>query len=91
MRRFSAAVLLICSIGLAADTLSEAQLAYAAADVLHLHALKERLDMRLAREGRSELAAACFRKLAPETPETNINSDYGSDDPPDGSDGDDDL
>ncbi|MBR0739895.1 DNA polymerase III subunit gamma/tau [Bradyrhizobium liaoningense] len=31
------------------------------------------------------------RRLAPETPETNINSDYGSDDPPDGSDGDDDL
>lgn len=31
------------------------------------------------------------RKLAPETPETNINTDYGSDDPPDGSDGDDDL
>ncbi|KYG23290.1 DNA polymerase III subunits gamma and tau [Bradyrhizobium sp. AT1] len=31
------------------------------------------------------------RRLAPETPETNINTDYGSDDPPDGSDGDDDL
>ncbi|UWU93183.1 DNA polymerase III subunit gamma/tau [Bradyrhizobium sp. CB1015] len=31
------------------------------------------------------------RRLAPETPETNINADYGSDDPPDGSDGDDDL
>ena len=29
------------------------------------------------------------RKLAPETPESNINADYGSDDPPDGSDGDD--
>jgi ribonuclease D len=47
----------------AADTLSEAQLAYAAADVTHLHALREQLDMRLAREGRSELAAACFRFL----------------------------
>jgi ribonuclease D len=47
----------------AADTLSEAQLAYAAADVVHLHALKERFDVRLAREGRSELAAACFRFL----------------------------
>ena len=46
-----------------ADTLSEAQLAYAAADVLHLHALKEKLDTMLAREGRSELAAACFRFL----------------------------
>ncbi|MCP3412146.1 DNA polymerase III subunit gamma/tau [Bradyrhizobium sp. CCGB01] len=31
------------------------------------------------------------RRLAPETPETNMNADYGSDDPPDGSDGDDDL
>jgi ribonuclease D len=47
----------------AADTLSEAQLAYAAADVVYLHALKERFDARLAREGRSELAAACFRFL----------------------------
>jgi ribonuclease D len=46
-----------------ADTLSEAQLAYAAADVLHLHALKEKLDVMLAREGRGELAAACFRFL----------------------------
>jgi ribonuclease D len=43
-----------------ADVLSEAQLAYAASDVLHLHALKERLDSMLAREGRGELAAACF-------------------------------
>jgi ribonuclease D len=47
----------------AAETLSEAQLAYAAADVVHLHALKQRFDARLAREGRSELAAACFRFL----------------------------
>jgi ribonuclease D len=46
-----------------AETLSEAQLAYAASDVLHLHALRERLDAMLAREGRSELAAACFRFL----------------------------
>jgi ribonuclease D len=43
-----------------ADTLSEAQVAYAASDVLHLHALREKLDTMLAREGRSELAAACF-------------------------------
>jgi ribonuclease D len=43
-----------------ADTLSEAQLAYAASDVLHLHALKAKLDERLAREGRQELAEACF-------------------------------
>lgn len=46
-----------------AETLSEAQLAYAAADVLHLHALKERLDAMLAREGRQDLAAACFAFL----------------------------
>jgi ribonuclease D len=43
--------------------LSEAQIAYAAADVLHLHALKERLDAMLAREKRESLAAACFRFL----------------------------
>jgi ribonuclease D len=46
-----------------APTLSEAQLAYAAADVVHLHALKERLDQMLAREDRAGLAAACFRFL----------------------------
>jgi ribonuclease D len=44
----------------AADTLSPAQLEYAASDVLHLHALKERLDMMLARENRTALAEACF-------------------------------
>src|SRR3954453_22348272 len=42
------------------QSLSEAQLAYAASDVLHLHALRERLDAMLLREGRSELAQACF-------------------------------
>jgi ribonuclease D len=46
-----------------AATLSEAQLAYAASDVLYLHALKAKLDERLAREGRRELAEACFRFL----------------------------
>jgi ribonuclease D len=46
-----------------AERLSEAQLAYAASDVLHLHALKDKLDAMLAREGRAELAAACFRFL----------------------------
>jgi ribonuclease D len=46
-----------------AQALSDAQVAYAASDVLHLHALRERLDALLAREGRSELAAACFRFL----------------------------
>ena len=46
-----------------ADKLSDAQLSYAASDVLYLHALKEKLDAMLAREGRTELAAACFRFL----------------------------
>ena len=43
-----------------AAELSEAQLRYAAADVLHLHALRAKLDAMLAREGRTELAASCF-------------------------------
>src|ERR1044072_8461365 len=46
-----------------ADTLSEEQLAYAASDVLHLHALKAKLDSLLEREGRTELAEAAFRFL----------------------------
>ena len=46
-----------------AETLTDAQLAYAASDVLYLHALKDRLEGMLAREGRAELAAACFRFL----------------------------
>ena len=46
-----------------APELSEAQVAYAAADVVHLHALKQRLDVMLAREGREQLAQACFRFL----------------------------
>ena len=46
-----------------AETLTDAQLAYAASDVLHLHLLKEKLDVLLAREGRNELAGACFRFL----------------------------
>jgi ribonuclease D len=46
-----------------AQILNEAQLAYAASDVLHLHALRERLDVMLAREGRLGLAQACFEFL----------------------------
>jgi len=46
-----------------AETLTEPQVAYAASDVLHLHALKEKLDILLAREGRTDLAEACFRFL----------------------------
>src|SRR5258705_278264 len=45
------------------QSLSEAQLTYAASDVLHLHALRERLDAMLVREGRAELAKACFEFL----------------------------
>ena len=44
----------------AAATLSRAQLEYAASDVLHLHAVKERLDVMLAREERTDFARACF-------------------------------
>lgn len=46
-----------------AESFSEAQLAYAASDVLYLHELKTRLDVMLAREGRTEIAEACFRFL----------------------------
>lgn len=43
-----------------APELSDAQREYAASDVRYLHQLKEKLDERLAREGRTELAQACF-------------------------------
>ena len=43
-----------------ADELSEKQLAYAANDVAYLHQLKTALDAMLAREGRTQLAKACF-------------------------------
>jgi ribonuclease D len=46
-----------------APRLSDEQLAYAATDVLHLHALRARLDEMLAREGRDGLARACFEFL----------------------------
>jgi ribonuclease D len=46
-----------------AEVLSEPQVAYAASDVLHLHALREKLEVMLAREGRTELAQACFAFL----------------------------
>lgn len=47
----------------AADVLSQAQLDYAASDVLHLHALRDKLAGRLARDGRTEIASACFEFL----------------------------
>jgi ribonuclease D len=53
-------------------SLSEAQLAYAASDVLHLHGLRERLDAMLAREGRTALAQACFDFLP-----TRVKLDLG--------------
>lgn len=46
-----------------APELTDEQMAYAASDVLHLHALKARLDAMLAREGRADIAEACFRFL----------------------------
>ncbi len=47
----------------AAEKLSPAQLEYAASDVLYLHRLKAEFDKRLAREGRTALADACFKFL----------------------------
>ncbi len=46
-----------------AEELSRAQVDYAASDVLYLHALRDKLEEMLRREGRSELAQACFRFL----------------------------
>ena len=46
-----------------ADTLTKAQIEYAASDVLHLHKLRDKLEVMLAREGRDTLAQACFRFL----------------------------
>ena len=43
-----------------ASELTDAQIAYAASDVLHLHALKDKLEALLVREGREDLAKACF-------------------------------
>jgi ribonuclease D len=45
------------------ETLTAAQLDYAASDVLHLHRIKAELETRLAREGRTDIAAACFAFL----------------------------
>lgn len=46
-----------------AENLTPDQLSYAASDVLHLHALREKLDVMLRREGRERLAKACFEFL----------------------------
>ena len=55
-----------------AESLIEEQLVYAASDVLHLHALKARLDQLLEREGRRRLAEACFAFL-PERVELDLS------------------
>ena len=55
-----------------ADTLTQEQLEYAAADVLHLHELRARLDDMLGREGRRDLAEACFGFLP-----TRVRLDLG--------------
>ncbi len=46
-----------------ADVLTEAQMAYAASDVLYLHALRDKLITMLTRENRTEISQACFRFL----------------------------
>jgi ribonuclease D len=55
-----------------ADHLTQEQLNYAASDVLHLHALREKLDAMLRREGREALAEACFAFLP-----TRVELDLG--------------
>ncbi|RCL03930.1 MAG: ribonuclease D [Candidatus Tokpelaia sp. JSC189] len=45
------------------DTLTEAQVEYAASDVLYLHQLKKILEIRLEREGRTKIARSCFEFL----------------------------
>ncbi|NNE39319.1 MAG: ribonuclease D [Marinicaulis sp.] len=46
-----------------AETLSKAQIDYAASDVLHLHEIRDRLEEMLQRSGRSKLAQKCFEFL----------------------------
>jgi len=61
-----------------ADTLTEAQQNYAASDVLYLHTVKEKLDMMLARENRTALAAAAFGFL-PTRASLDLNGFYEMD------------
>ena len=61
-----------------APELTPEQLRYAASDVLHLHALRQKLEAMLAREGRSELAQSCFGFLP-----TRAELDLGGWDEPD--------
>ncbi len=62
----------------AAPTLTQQQLAYAASDVLHLHALKSKLDAMLEREGRGDFAKAAFEFL-PTRAKMDL-AGYGEDD-----------
>jgi ribonuclease D len=55
-----------------ASELTEAQIAYAATDVLHLHTIKQKLDAMLVREHRNEFATACFGFLP-----TRVKLDLG--------------
>jgi ribonuclease D len=59
--------------------LTPEQLSYAASDVLHLHALKGKLDALLSREGRTELAGACFAFL-PSRAELDLKGWYDESD-----------
>lgn len=61
-----------------AGQLTDAQISYAATDVLHLHAIKQKLDAMLAREHRNDLAAACFRFL-PERVKLDLGGWAGED------------
>jgi ribonuclease D len=61
-----------------AAELTPEQLRYAASDVLHLHALRQKLEAMLVREGRSELAQSCFAFLP-----TRAELDLGGWDEPD--------
>lgn len=62
----------------AASELSDAQKAYAASDVLYLHQIKDKLDLMLAREGRSHIARACFEFL-PTRAELDLGGFEGTD------------
>ena len=59
-------------------TLNDEQLKYAASDVLHLHRLKQKFDELLEREGRAEIAAACFKFPADDKGNSGL---YGLEDP----------
>ena len=61
-----------------AEELTDAQLEYAASDVLYLHRLREELDLRLAREGRTEVAKACFGRALRSSASASISAVPGA-------------